>query len=169
MGAVSGLSLLSPQAAALSAKQTAMARTLIFDFINAPTSGCSNAGHRVQYPAVRWAGPFVDFLAKPVEDDYTVLAGDSKPIPGSTGRIPEHLERIPGSSSPNEVFGLTQIVSGTHPDHGELVGVVSSQLLEAGGLPAAGGSMGCPEPQHNGPVRRGEAGQIDGGSGGHVH
>ena len=169
VGAASGLSLLSAQAAAPRAKQAARARTLIFDFMVALPSGCSNAGHLVQDPAVRRAGPLVDFLSEPVEDDHTVLAGDSKPVPGSTGRIPEHLERTPGSSSLNEVFGLTQIVSGAHPDHGEFVGVVSSQLLEAGGFPAAGGSMGGPEPQHDGPVRWGEAGQVDGGPGGHVH
>ncbi len=29
--------------------------------------------------------------------------------------------------------------------------------------------MGGPEPQHDGPVGRGEAGQINGGAGGHVH
>ncbi len=169
MGAASGPSLLSAQAAAPRAKQEARARTLIFDFMVALTSGCSSTRHLVQDPAMRWAGPLVDFLAEPVEDDDPVLASDSQSVPGGTGRIPEHQERISRSSDSNEVLGLTQVVSGTHTDHGELVSVVSSELLEAGGFPAAGGSMGGPEPQHDGPVRGGEAGQVDGGPGGHVH
>ena len=81
VGAASGPSLLSAQAAAPKAKQAARARTLIFDFMVALTSGCSNARHPIQDPAVRWAGPLVDFLAEPVEDDHTVLTGDSESVP----------------------------------------------------------------------------------------
>ena len=92
VGAVSGLSPPSPQAVATRAKKMARARTLIVDFMVVLTSGCSNARHLVQDPAVRRAGPLVDFLAEPVEDDHTVLTGDSEPVPGGAGRIPQHLE-----------------------------------------------------------------------------
>ena len=144
-----------------------MEMTLIRVFRGASTLGSSNSGNRVQDPAVRRAGPLIDFLAKPVKDDYPVLAGDSKAVPGGAGRIPQHGEGCPGSV--HEILGLSEIVAGTHSDEGELVGVVSSQLVEAGGFPAAGGSMGGPEPQHDGPVGRGKAGQINGGPGSHIH
>ena len=170
-GVVAGVEVvgapLSPQAAAPTARQAEIARTLILVFIGARTSGSSNSGNRVQDPAVRRAGPLIDFLAKPVKDDYPVLAGDSKAVPGGTGRIPQHGEGCPGSV--HEILSLSEIVAGTHSDEGELVGVVSSQLVEAGGFPAAGGSMRSPEPQHDGPIRRGVAGQVHAGSGGHVH
>ena len=83
VGAVAGLSTLSPQAAAPRAKQKAMASTFVF--VRAPTSGFSNAGHLVQDPAVRGVGPPIDLLAEPIEHDYSVLAGDSQSVPGGTG------------------------------------------------------------------------------------
>ena len=58
---------------------------------------------------------------------------------------------------------------GAHSDDGELVGIASSELLDAGGFPAADSSMRRPEPQHEGPIRRGEAGQVHGGAGVDVH
>ena len=113
------------------------------------------------------SGTPIDFLAEPIEDDYPVLAGDLKTAPGGTGRIPQHGEG--GTGSVHEVLCLPEIVAGAYSDESEFVGVFSSQLVEAGGFPEAGGSMGRPEPQHNWPICRGEAGQIHGSAGGHVH
>ena len=102
-----------------------------------------------------------------VHEDSRGLAGHAQLAPRLERRIPEHGECCAGGL--DEALGQSEAVLGADSDDGELIGVLSGELLDAGGFPAAGGSMGGPEPQQDGPVRRGEAGQVHGGPGGHVH
>ncbi len=112
------------------------------------------------------APPPIENLPVAAQQHPRRLACDSEQIPGLEGGVPEHCER--GTGGLNEILGQFQVVLSSDPDDGELVGVGSSELLDAGCFPAAGGSMGGPEPQHDGSIRGCVAGQVDSGTGGYV-
>ncbi|MFT4658416.1 MAG: hypothetical protein ACI8V4_002607 [Ilumatobacter sp.] len=62
--------------------------------------------------------------------------------------IPEHRERI-GAVVVDEFIGVIKVVLGSEANDLDRAGVVSSELLDIGGFPTAGGSMRCVHPQEN--------------------
>lgn len=132
------------------------------------SNGVLVGAYGLEHPALRDAAPpRGQDCAVGVQEHSSGLAGYSQLTPRLERGIPEHGEG--GSGGLHETLGQPKVVLGAHSDESENIGIVSSKLLDTGGLPATGGSMRRPEPQHDGPVRWGEAGQVHGGPSGNVH
>ena len=82
------------------------------------------------------------------EQDDGGLAGDLEGAPRLERRVPQHRERL-GAALVDELDGLVEGVLGAVSDDLDLVQVISSELLDVGSFPTAGGSMRRPRPQQH--------------------
>ncbi len=68
----------------------------------------------------------------------------------------------------DEVTGFTEAVLGTETDDEQVIDMITSELLDIGGFPIAGGSMRRVHPEQDGLVLRDEIAEVDLAPGGDV-
>jgi hypothetical protein len=103
--------------------------------------------------------PAAEFLAVGAQQDDRGLSRDLERTPRLERGVPQHRERL-RAAFVDELECLVEAVLCAVTDDLDVIEVISSELLDVGSFPTAGGSMRRPRPQQYGSVGREDVGDV---------